>query len=82
MEKIPLTLEFGYAEVFFFVNIVMNNFYFSGGMELLFRNSKKIEISVPKPSNGQPLRIRELLPFIRDEVKPDRPELFMQEETM
>lgn len=51
-------------------------------MELLFQNRKKIEIEVPEPINGQPLKIRELLPFIRDQVKPDRPELFMQEETM
>lgn len=49
-------------------------------MELLFQNRKSIKINVPVSENG--LRIRELLPFIRDEVKPDRPELFMQEDTM
>lgn len=53
----------------------------SGGMELLFQNRKSFKINVSVPENGV-LRIRELLPFIRDEVKPERPELFMQEETM
>lgn len=50
-------------------------------MELLFQNRKSFQIDVPLPSTGV-LRVRELLPFIRDVVKPDRPELFMQEETM
>lgn len=49
-------------------------------MELLFQNKKSININVPVPEGG--LKIRHLLPFIRDEVKPDRPELFMQEDTM
>jgi hypothetical protein len=49
-------------------------------MELLFQNRKSIKINVPVPESG--LKIRNLLPFIRDEIKPDRPELFMQEDTM
>ena len=55
--------------------------FLSGGMELLFQNRKSIQIQVPLPVAGV-LRVRELLPFIRDEVKPERPELFMQEGTM
>lgn len=53
----------------------------SGGMELLFQNQKSIKITVPVPEGGG-LRIRQLLRFIRDEIKPERPELFMQEDTM
>ncbi len=54
---------------------------YSGGMEILFQNRKYLQINVPMPQNGS-LSVRELLPFIRDVVKPERPELFMQEETM
>lgn len=78
---IPLTLEFGYSlesQTLSFIFIVQKC---RGGMELLFQNRKSFQIDVPLPSTGV-LRVRELLPFIRDVVKPDRPELFMQEETM
>lgn len=51
-------------------------------MELLFQNQKSIQIHVPLPTNGESLLVRDLLPYIRDVIKPDRPELFMQEETM
>lgn len=51
-------------------------------MEHLFQGRKCIEIQVPVPVDGAALSVRDLLVFIRDEVKPDRPELFMQEETM
>jgi len=51
-------------------------------MELLFRNQKTLKIEVPLVKEHQVLRIRDLLPFIRDHIKPDRPELFMQEDTM
>lgn len=51
-------------------------------MELLFHNRKSIQIHVPLPATGKSLRVCELLPYIRDVIKPDRPELFMQEETM
>lgn len=64
---------------FFIFNLI---YYYSGGMELLFQNRKSININVPIPEGERGLKIRNLLPFIRDEVKPDRPELFMQEDTM
>lgn len=64
---------------FFIFNLI---YCYSGGMELLFQNRKSININVPIPEGGRGLKIRNLLPFIRDEVKPDRPELFMQEDTM
>lgn len=51
-------------------------------MELLFKNQKRIEIKVPLANDGDQLKISEVLKFIRDEVKPDRPELFMQNDTM
>jgi len=80
--SIPLILEFGYSKVFnikWFSSLFTFSVY-SGGMELLFQNRKSIKINVPVPEGG--LKIRELLSFIRDEVKPERPELFMQEDTM
>lgn len=79
---IPLTLEFGYSKAFNIkrLSLLITLSISSGGMELLFQNRKSIKINVPVPEGG--LRIRELLSFIRDEVKPDRPELFMQEDTM
>ena len=51
-------------------------------MELLFKNEKSLKIQCPTVNSEEPLRIRHLLPFIRDHIKPDRPELFMQENTM
>lgn len=51
-------------------------------MELLFQNRKSIQIQVPVQQNTSVLKVRDLLRFIRDEVKPERPELFMQEDTM
>lgn len=51
-------------------------------MELLFKNQKRIEIKVPLVNEGDQLKIFQVLKFIRDEVKPDRPELFMQDDTM
>ena len=51
-------------------------------MELLFQNRKSIAIQVPRKGDTSTLKVRDLLPFIRDEIKPERPELFMQEDTM
>lgn len=51
-------------------------------MELLFKNQKTMQIQVPEPADGSDLTIQQLLLFIRDTIKPDRPELFLQNETM
>ena len=56
--------------------------FYSGGMELLFQNRKSMQIQVPLKEATAALKVRDLLPFIRDEIKPERPELFMQEDTM
>lgn len=51
-------------------------------MELLFQNRKSVQIQIPKKFQSESLKVRDLLIFIRDEVKPERPELFMQDDTM
>ncbi|KAI9105702.1 ubiquitin-related modifier 1 [Phlyctochytrium arcticum] len=58
---------------------------FSGGMELLFNNEKEIQAvlstSDPHFASG-PISIRQLLPWVRDNLLKERPELFMQGETV
>ncbi|KAK3589259.1 hypothetical protein CHS0354_008324 [Potamilus streckersoni] len=53
---------------------------FSGGAELLFDRQKRHDIDLPKQEN--PWRIQELLPWIRDNILKERPELFMQGNTV
>lgn len=52
---------------------------FSGGLELLFEKRKQIDLAVPL-KEGFPLK--DLLKYIRDKELKERPELFMQEETI
>jgi hypothetical protein len=54
----------------------------SGGMELLFKGQRSMKVQVPEPVDGSDLTIQHLLLFVRDTIKPDRPELFLQNETM
>ena len=51
-------------------------------MELLFKNQKSMKVEVPEPVDGSELTIQHLLFFVRDTIKPDRPELFLQNDTM
>eukprot|EP00879_Flechtneria_rotunda_P025734 GHRR01027373.1.p1 GENE.GHRR01027373.1~~GHRR01027373.1.p1 ORF type:complete len:113 (+),score=21.30 GHRR01027373.1:83-421(+) len=51
----------------------------SGGLELLFGKQK--EYSVDVPANGQ-LTVGQLLPWTRDQLLKDRPELFMKGDTV
>ncbi len=53
---------------------------FSGGAELLFDNKKKHEVTLPDADN--PWTIRTLLPWIRDNMLKERPELFIQGDTV
>jgi hypothetical protein len=54
----------------------------SGGMELLFGGRRRIDVAVPRcPGEGQ-VTVQDLLKYIRDFLHPDRPELFMQQDTM
>ena len=52
----------------------------SGGAELLFDNKKKHEIILPELSS--PWTIKILLPWVRDNLLKERPELFMQGDTV
>ncbi|KAF6261507.1 ubiquitin-related modifier 1, partial [Scenedesmus sp. NREL 46B-D3] len=49
---------------------------FSGGLELLFGNQK--EYSVDVPCDEQQLTVGQLIPWTRDELLKDRPELFVK----
>jgi ubiquitin related modifier 1 len=51
---------------------------FSGGAELLFDKVKKHGISLP----GKVKTIRTLLPWIRDNLLKERPELFLKDDTV
>lgn len=62
--------------------MIRNYLVISGGMELLFRGQKSMKVEVPGPADGSTLTVQDLLFFIRDTVKPDRPELFLQNDTM
>lgn len=50
---------------------------FSGGAELLFGNQKKHEISLPVRETEW--SIGDLLPWMRDNMLKERPELFLQD---
>jgi ubiquitin related modifier 1 len=53
---------------------------FSGGMELLFDQQREISVELSESANVT--TIRDLLPWIRQELLKERPELFMQEDTV
>lgn len=53
---------------------------FSGGAELLFGNIKKHEVILPV--NDAPWTIRTLLPWMKDNILKERPELFIQGDTV
>ncbi|BFZ05993.1 hypothetical protein BsWGS_09032 [Bradybaena similaris] len=53
---------------------------FSGGAELLCGNVKKHNLNLPKQEHIW--RIRDLLVWIRDNLIQERPELFMQGDTV
>ncbi|KAJ1658985.1 Ubiquitin- modifier 1 [Dispira simplex] len=56
---------------------------FSGGMELLFDKVKDHILDFPASLNGQtPSTLRDLLPWIRDNLLKEKPELFMAEGTV
>lgn len=50
----------------------------SGGIELLFSNTKLLPLSLPP----QITTISDLLPYLRDNLLQQRPELFMQGNTI
>ncbi|XP_013384554.1 ubiquitin-related modifier 1-like [Lingula anatina] len=54
---------------------------FSGGAELLFDKVKNHEVSLPARANG-PWTIKHLLVWIKDNLLKERPELFVQGDTV
>lgn len=55
-------------------------FLSSGGAELLFNKVKEHEVVLP--NNANPWNIKRLLVWIRDNLLKERPELFMQGESV
>ncbi|XP_060579874.1 ubiquitin-related modifier 1-like [Ruditapes philippinarum] len=53
---------------------------FGGGAELLFDKIKKHNVTLP--SKETPWTVRELLPWMKDNMLKERPELFLQGETV
>lgn len=54
---------------------------FSGGLDILFGGQKELQVEVPAAADGQ-LTVRQLLPWTRDTLLQDRPELFMKGDTV
>ncbi|XP_046360951.2 ubiquitin-related modifier 1-like isoform X1 [Haliotis rufescens] len=52
----------------------------SGGAELLFNKVKKHDVNLP--DRNEKWNMRSFLPWIRDNLLQERPELFMQGETV
>ncbi|KAI8915365.1 hypothetical protein PhCBS80983_g02793 [Powellomyces hirtus] len=55
---------------------------FSGGMELLFNNEKSKQVTLPETFTPGSATLKELLPWVRDNLLTERAELFMQGETV
>ncbi|XP_064616708.1 ubiquitin-related modifier 1-like [Liolophura sinensis] len=53
---------------------------FSGGAELLFGNIKKHDVSLPGDAGGWTMK--KLLPWIKENMLKERPELFLQGNTI
>ncbi|XP_020289514.1 ubiquitin-related modifier 1 isoform X2 [Pseudomyrmex gracilis] len=51
---------------------------FGGGAELLFNNKKRHEVNLP----GEKWTLKQLLVWLRDNLLTERPELFMQGDTV
>ena len=52
---------------------------FSGGAELLFGGVKQHSVTLPEPAAGAPpWTMERLLPWIKDNLLKERPELFIQ----
>ncbi|KAL3138873.1 Ubiquitin- modifier 1 [Trebouxia sp. C0010 RCD-2024] len=55
---------------------------FSGGLEILFGNQSTIVVDVSPPKQQTELDIAHLLVWLRDNLLTERPELFMQGNTV
>lgn len=55
---------------------------FSGGAELLFNKVKKHQIELPDKPNGRSWTLRDLIAWIKDHLLQERPELFVQEDSV
>ncbi|KAJ1482371.1 ubiquitin-related modifier 1 [Baffinella frigidus] len=55
---------------------------FSGGLELLFGGQKEILASVPTPAGSAELTVRDVIAHIKDQHVNERPEMFLQGETV
>lgn len=62
--------------------MVRVNIQFSGGLEILFDNQSTIAVDVSPPKEQTELDIAHLLLWLRDNLLTERPELFMQGNTV
>ncbi|KAI9204584.1 ubiquitin-related modifier 1 [Polychytrium aggregatum] len=51
---------------------------FSGGMELLFDNQKSVDVTLPAEYVSGQATMKELIAYVRDNLLVERPELFVQ----
>lgn len=54
----------------------------SGGLEILFDHKKKQKVVLEHIGDDGVLPLRDLLEYMRDNLLTDRPELFMQQDTV
>jgi len=55
---------------------------FSGGLDVLFGGQKSINCQVPSKTDGSQLLLPDILKFMKDELLEERPELFLQGDTV
>jgi ubiquitin related modifier 1 len=58
------------------------NLVFSGGVETLFGNVRDLDIEIPSDLGDGSPKMKHLLPWIKDNLLKERPDLFLQENTM
>ena len=55
---------------------------FSGGAELLFDNSKSIELSLAECDDGGVWNVAKLIAYLKENLLKERPELFVKDGTV
>lgn len=81
MEDLKITLEFRYNFIFTHYNFFLRLSFacFSGGAELLFNKIKKRDVIL----DGKKIKtIQDLLHWMRDNILTERPDLFLQNDSV
>lgn len=55
---------------------------FGGGLELLFDNKKEYTVDMPRSTADKPTTLTHLILWLKDNLLKERPELFIEEQTV